>query len=121
MKRNKLVLASAAAAVFAVFNPAFASGDSDSSTDITAGANVGADQSSSAAMEQRSEEKLTGLDRADQAAGEHGQHGRDNAREQQESPASSTASAGSGTTLGDSTAGAEPERDAALESDRRLN
>ena len=30
------------------------------------------------------EEKKTGLDRADQAAGEHGKQGRDNAREQQE-------------------------------------
>jgi hypothetical protein len=29
------------------------------------------------------EERLTGLDRADQVAGEHGQHGRDNARERQ--------------------------------------
>lgn len=58
-----------------------------------------------------SEEKLTGLDRADQAAGEHGQQGRDNARENQ----------AAGTTLGDSTAGAEPGRDAALEPERRLN
>jgi hypothetical protein len=29
------------------------------------------------------EDKLTGLDRADQVAGEHGKHGRDNAREKQ--------------------------------------
>lgn len=29
-------------------------------------------------------DKLTGLDRADQAAGEHGQQGRDNAREKQD-------------------------------------
>lgn len=29
------------------------------------------------------EDKLTGLERADQVAGEHGQYGRDNAREKQ--------------------------------------
>ena len=29
------------------------------------------------------EDKKTGLDRADQVAGEHGKHGRDNAREKQ--------------------------------------
>jgi hypothetical protein len=121
MKRNKLVLASAAAAVLAVFNPAFAGGAEESMTapplsepkaaastsaDVTAGGNLG--PSSSPGMEQSSEEKLTGLDRADQVAGEHGQQGRDNARENQ----------AAGTTLGDSTAGAEPGRDALLEKDQ---
>jgi hypothetical protein len=37
-------------------------------------------------------EKKTGLDRADQAAGEHGKQGRDNAREHQEQKDSSSAS-----------------------------
>lgn len=81
MKRNKLLLASTAAAVLAVFNPAFAGGDSEynkdssasagANNDITAGANVG-----------------------------------------------SSSSMGSGTTLGDSTAGAEPGRDALLEKEQ---
>src|SRR5687768_4463200 len=97
MKRNKLLLASTAAAVLAVFNPVFAGGDAEYK-DSSAG----------------SEEKLTGLDRADQAAGEHGQQGRDNARDMQANPPSS----GSGTTLGDSTAGAEPGRDALLEKEQ---
>jgi hypothetical protein len=34
-------------------------------------------------MSNSGEDKKTGLDRADQVAGEHGQHGRDNAREKQ--------------------------------------
>jgi hypothetical protein len=97
MKPMKLVLASTAAAVLAAFNPAFAGGDAEYK--------YKKDSSAS------SEGKLTGLDRADQAAGEHGQQGRDNAREKQES----AASPGSGTALGDSTAGAEPGRDALLE------
>jgi len=32
----------------------------------------------------RDQDKKTGLDRADQVAGEHGKQGRDNAREKQE-------------------------------------
>ena len=39
-------------------------------------------------------EKKTGLDRADQAAGQHGQQGRDNAREHQEQKDSPSASPG---------------------------
>jgi hypothetical protein len=121
MKRKNVVLATAAAAVLGVFNPAFAGGDSAYNKDSSASAESSVSGSTSADTSAGSDEKLTGLDRADQAAGDHGQQGRDNAREKQESPASSAASSGSGTALGDSTAGAEPERDAALESDRRLN
>jgi hypothetical protein len=124
MKPMKLALAGTAAAVLAAFHPAFAGGAEESMTapplsepsasastsaDVTAGGNLG--PSSSPSMEQSSEDKLTGLDRADQVAGEHGQQGRDNARENQ----------AAGTSLGDSTAGAEPGRDAALEPERRLN
>ena len=102
MKPMKLVLASTAAAVLAAFNPAFAGGESEYNKDSSAsGANVGSSSSMDSSASGSSEEKLTGLDRADQAA--------------------SASSSGSGTALGDSTAGAEPGRDAALESDRRLN
>jgi hypothetical protein len=35
-------------------------------------------------LKQNDQDKKTGLDRADEAAGPHGQHGRDNAREKQQ-------------------------------------
>ena len=143
MRRNKLLLSAAAAAVLAAFNPAFAqdstspknidSGEQNvwsgvsanqSSTDIASSSSV--DQSASTSQSSTtespvsrdsapqapastdnaargsaapadgnassgasvssgrgSEDKATGLDRADQAAGEHGKHGRDNARAKQ--------------------------------------
>ena len=147
MRRNKLLLSAAAAAVFTAFNPAFAqdstspnvnvnpnSGDQNvwsglsanqSSTDI--GSSSTTDQSASTSQSSTtespvsrdsapqapastadsaasgsaapaegnassgasvssgrgSEDKATGLDRADQVAGEHGKHGRDNARAKQ--------------------------------------
>ena len=111
MRRKDFVLAAAAAAVLAVFNPAIA-GDSSydasrsagvETSDQSASAGMSADQSSdkadsSTAMDEGTssdelerygqargdeEGKLTGLEQADQVAGEHGQYGRDNAREKQ--------------------------------------
>ena len=111
MRRKDFVLAAAAAAVLAAFNPALA-GDSSYDASRNAGvetndqsvsASTSADSSSakadsSTAMDQgapsdelerygqargEDEDKLTGLERADQVAGEHGQYGRDNAREKQ--------------------------------------
>ena len=101
MRRKDFVLAAAAAAVLAVFNPAFAG---DSSYDASRSAGVETNDQlatkadSAKAMEEgapsdelerdgearvEEEEKLTGLERADQVAEEHGQYGRDNAREKQ--------------------------------------
>jgi hypothetical protein len=42
-----------------------------------------ADSSAAQAGQQSTDTKAKGLDRADQAAGEHGKHGRDNARDKQ--------------------------------------
>jgi hypothetical protein len=56
------------------------SASADINRDATVGANVGAGAS---AQPGENPDKLTGLDRADQVAGDHGQQGRDNAREKQ--------------------------------------
>jgi hypothetical protein len=101
MRRKDLILTTAAAAVLAVFNPAFA-GDSSYDASQSAGvetndqlvtkadsAKATDDGAPSDELERDGEtrigeeEKLTGLERADQVAGEHGQYGRDNAREKQ--------------------------------------
>jgi hypothetical protein len=115
MKRKDLMLAVAAAISLGAFSPAFAGGDKQASAEESMTAPPLSEQSAEAGSssptkemnEQTSEQASTGLDRADQAAGGQGQHGRDNARDKQ--------------SLGDSTAGADPEREAALESERRLN
>lgn len=62
----------------------------DSSADISSSESMSSlasdsSTSSSASVDSSTdEERLKGLDRADQVAGVHGQHGRDNAREQQD-------------------------------------
>jgi hypothetical protein len=113
MKRKNLMLTAAAAAVLGAFNPAFAGGDAayekDSRADSRAPSGASADASadpyaeitpsapdttgaatgdSTAAADlerdQQQADKLTGLDRADQVAGDSGQQGRDNAREKQQ-------------------------------------
>ena len=113
MKRKELMLAVAAAISLGAFSPAFAGDDQQSSAEESMTApplseQTGEGGSTSSTNETKtSEPASTGLDRADQAAGDHGQQGRDNARDKQ--------------SLGDSTVGADPEREAALESERRLN
>jgi hypothetical protein len=57
------------------------SASSSSSNGGSAAAGAGEDPESQSAQDKAG--KQTGLDRADQAAGEHGQQGRDNAREKQ--------------------------------------
>jgi hypothetical protein len=69
----------------------------DTSASGTTGGTLSTDSPSASPKMEDDKDKLdadkkTGLDRADQAAGEHGQQGRDNAREHQEQTDSSSAS-----------------------------
>jgi hypothetical protein len=110
------IAASTIAAVLLAFNPATAGdaakkADGGVSTDTSASGSVSTDTSVSGTTggtlstdspsaspkmgddkDKLDADKKTGLDRADQAAGEHGQKGRDNAREHQEQKDSSSAS-----------------------------
>jgi hypothetical protein len=106
MMKRKLIAAGVASAFF-IAGPVLAGGDNkatgadasvNSKTDTSAssststplpGASVSNDTSASVGASGESTsanepQKKRGLDRADEAAGEHGKHGRDNARAKQE-------------------------------------